>query len=183
MGPKALAVLADAPAFAFEPAPGRGLPQNALWHVGGAVFRGVEARKIFPENFPLGIALDALGARIPARNPAIGIDHVDRVVGHALDEETKPLVGLDVLAQRIGLTHSRAPATTTRRNACTGGWFRTWQPRINCAVRALVWMDLPRFGGQFRFWRQVVSRVNWSSCEGVFFCSAPGGAILPSRPA
>src|SRR6516165_5350891 len=45
-------------------------------------------------------------------------------------------------------------------------------------------VDLPRFGGQLRAWDQSI----WSdgilvSCLVSFFCSAPGGAILPSRPA
>ena len=45
-------------------------------------------------------------------------------------------------------------------------------------------MDLPRFRGQLRAWDQGI----WSdgilpSCLESFFCSAPGGAILPSRPA
>jgi hypothetical protein len=45
-------------------------------------------------------------------------------------------------------------------------------------------MDLPRFGGQLRAWDQGI----WSdgilpSCLVSFFCSAPCGAILPSRPA
>jgi hypothetical protein len=44
-------------------------------------------------------------------------------------------------------------------------------------------VDLPRFGGQLRAWDQSI----WSdgilpSCLVSFFCSAPGGAILPSRP-
>src|SRR5262245_51397253 len=44
-------------------------------------------------------------------------------------------------------------------------------------------LDLPRFRGRFRIWHQLISRATWSSCPGPFFCSAPCGAILPSRPA
>ena len=45
-------------------------------------------------------------------------------------------------------------------------------------------MDLPRFRGRLSAWDQGI----WSdgilpSCLASFFCSAPGGAILPSRPA
>src|ERR1700736_6589501 len=45
-------------------------------------------------------------------------------------------------------------------------------------------LDLPRFRGGLRAWDQGI----WSdgillSCLVPFFCSAPGGAILPSRPA
>ena len=44
-------------------------------------------------------------------------------------------------------------------------------------------LDLPRFGGRLRSWDQGIrSDGTWSSF-GPFFCSAPGGAILPSRPA
>src|SRR6516165_3903104 len=50
--------------------------------------------------------------------------------------------------------------------------------------RDTLTLDLPRFGGQLRAWDQSI----WSdcilpSCLVAFFCSAPGGAILPSRPA
>src|SRR6516225_561248 len=45
-------------------------------------------------------------------------------------------------------------------------------------------VDLPRFRGELWAWDQGI----WSegmllSCLVAFFCSAPGGAILPSRPA
>src|SRR5271157_5344472 len=48
----------------------------------------------------------------------------------------------------------------------------------------LLALDLPRFRGGLRAWDQGI----WSdgillSCLVPFFCSAPGGAILPSRPA
>src|SRR5271163_1431287 len=45
-------------------------------------------------------------------------------------------------------------------------------------------LDLPWFGGRLKAWDQGI----WSdgilpSCLVSFFCSASGGAILPSRPA
>jgi hypothetical protein len=44
-------------------------------------------------------------------------------------------------------------------------------------------LDLPRFRGRLRAWDQGMRFDGiLSSCE-LFFCSAPGGAILPSRPA
>src|SRR3954451_22618825 len=47
-----------------------------------------------------------------------------------------------------------------------------------------VWQGLPRFGGELRAWDQGVGfDVILSSCFEPFFGSAPGGAILPSRPA
>jgi hypothetical protein len=51
------------------------------------------------------------------------------------------------------------------------------------ALLSLI-MDLPRFGGQVRIWDQSVrSGGILSSCFQSFFSSAPGGAILSSRPA
>ena len=45
-------------------------------------------------------------------------------------------------------------------------------------------LDLPRFRGGFRTWDQgILSDDILPSCLVAFFCSAPGGAILPSRPA
>src|SRR6516165_120651 len=58
------------------------------------------------------------------------------------------------------------------------------RPSWLCAVHPPSALDLPRFRGGLRAWDQGV----WSdgillSCLVPFFCSAPGGAILPSRPA
>src|SRR6266436_3451625 len=45
-------------------------------------------------------------------------------------------------------------------------------------------VDLPRFRGEVRAWDQGIwSNGILSSCLVPFFCSAPGGAILPPRPA
>src|SRR5262249_58609654 len=47
----------------------------------------VENRKVLPNNFFGAIPLDAFGPRIPYPDIAISIKHVDRVVGHGLDED------------------------------------------------------------------------------------------------
>ena len=51
-------------------------------------------------------------------------------------------------------------------------------------ISAVVAMDLPRFRGEMRAWDQALwLYVMLSSGFVAFFGSAPGGAILPSRPA
>ena len=40
------------------------------------------------------VALDALGAGVPARDVAVGIEHEDRVVLHALDQQAEALLAL-----------------------------------------------------------------------------------------
>ena len=51
-------------------------------------------------------------------------------------------------------------------------------------TRGISRVDLPRFRGGLRAWDQGIwSDVMLSSLLVAFFCSAPGGAILPPRPA
>ena len=40
------------------------------------------------------VALDALGARVPARDPALGVEHEDGVVPDALDQQAEALLAL-----------------------------------------------------------------------------------------
>ena len=58
---------------------------------------------------------------------------------------------------------------------------------VNSRLRALMvfyMLDLPRFRGEMRAWDQALwVYVMLSSGFVGFFGSAPGGAILPSRPA
>ena len=65
VGPEPLAILADSPAFAFEPTFAAGERKCALSQSGSAVLIGVEPRKMLPDNLRLGVALEALGARVP----------------------------------------------------------------------------------------------------------------------
>ena len=93
IGPKARTVPTHAPAFDFKtPGFGRGA-QRALGHAGGAVLLGVEAREMRPDYLVWLVALDALGPGIPGRDPTLGIEQEDRVIGHALDQDPEELVG------------------------------------------------------------------------------------------
>jgi hypothetical protein len=56
-----------------------------------------------------------LRARVPVRHRAGGVEHVDRVVRDALDEQPESLVFLDLMvAQNACLAHRVAPAHDDR---------------------------------------------------------------------
>ena len=86
-GPEPRAVLAHAPAFSLELAGPQRLFQRAPRKVGRPVFFRVEPREMLPDDFMGRIALEALGARIPARHHAGGIEHVDGVIVDRLDQQ------------------------------------------------------------------------------------------------
>jgi len=44
---------------------------------------------MLPDDFVGRIAFDARCARVPARDDAVEVQHVERVVGHAIDEEAE----------------------------------------------------------------------------------------------
>jgi hypothetical protein len=71
------------PAFAL-----RGLERDLGDHV---LFLGrVEAREMLADNLVGFISLEAAGAGVPARDVPRRVEHVDRVIRHALDEQLEP---------------------------------------------------------------------------------------------
>ncbi len=87
--PEARAVLAHAPALRLEPALALGPVERDGGQAGLAILLGIEARKMLPDDLALGIALETLRARIPAHHEARRIEHIDRVIRHALDEQAE----------------------------------------------------------------------------------------------
>src|SRR5262249_24646451 len=86
------AVLAHAPALVLEtPGPGRDLELH-LALAGAHVLLGVEAREVLADDLVGAPALDALGADVPGRDAAVGVEHEDGVVEDALDEEPQLVV-------------------------------------------------------------------------------------------
>src|SRR5437868_5651378 len=92
MAPETAAVLANAPALAFELAFADRRLERPLRHPGLAILLAVEAREMAAEDFRLDIALEALGAGIPARHPSLGVEHVDGIVRDRVDEEPIPTI-------------------------------------------------------------------------------------------
>ena len=81
------AVLADAPAFGFEPAVMVGGVESERGNARGLIFRRVEAGEMLADDLVGGIALEPLRTRIPADHHAVGIQHVDGIVGNALNQQ------------------------------------------------------------------------------------------------
>ncbi|MNN03379.1 hypothetical protein D3C81_1160670 [compost metagenome] len=89
MRPEIGAVLAHPPALAFETSLTDRRIERTLRQTGGAILSGIEAGEMFAENFRFFVALEAFGARVPTGDDAVGIDHVDRIVDHRIDQQTK----------------------------------------------------------------------------------------------
>src|SRR5439155_1430885 len=92
VGPKAGAVLADAPVLLLVAARRGGGLEGCRWLAGGGVFRGVEPRKVLADDLLRGVALDLLRPAVPAHHVAGGIEHVDGVVAHVPHEQAEALL-------------------------------------------------------------------------------------------
>ncbi|MNU94381.1 hypothetical protein D3C71_843620 [compost metagenome] len=89
VAPEARAVLAHPPALSFETSFANRRVQRPLGQTGTAIVFGVELREMMTENFGFFITLETPGASVPAADDARGINHVDRIVDHRIDQQTK----------------------------------------------------------------------------------------------
>jgi hypothetical protein len=113
-GPELRAVLAHAQALGLERALARGGREGARRRAGGAIGVGVEACEMLADDLRCPIALDALGAGIPVGHHAVGVEHVQGVVPHALDEMLEAPLGVFALGRlpdepRVGRRQLRRP--------------------------------------------------------------------------
>ncbi len=84
------------PAFLLEPALARRDEELAF---GRRLPVGrIEDREVPADDFLRGVAIERLGARIPAGDAPLGIEHVDRVILDRVDDEPGALLAL---AQRL----------------------------------------------------------------------------------
>src|SRR5579871_4377180 len=93
--PEERAILADAPAVFLVAALFPGNSERARRLAVGAVGFGVEAGKMFAQDFLGGIALDALAPDIPARDDATGVEHIERIVRNTLDQEAETTLAFE----------------------------------------------------------------------------------------
>ncbi len=87
VGPEPAASLADAPALVFEAALFPRRAKGGFRQAGRLVLVSVETGEVLSEDLFLAVALEPLGAPVPARHPAFRIQHVDGVVADALDQQ------------------------------------------------------------------------------------------------
>src|SRR6185503_12686556 len=85
------AILANAPAVVLEAPLRRRVAQLGGGPVAGAVGLVVEDGKVLAEDFAGRVALDALGAGVPADDAAFGVEQEDRVLLHAIGHELEQL--------------------------------------------------------------------------------------------
>src|ERR1700677_2006860 len=91
MSPKTGAVLADTPTFLLKLAfAGCGLQRPARL-AGGPSFVRIELREMPANDFARSVALDPFRSEVPVGDLAVGVDHVDGVVGDALHKEPELL--------------------------------------------------------------------------------------------
>ena len=81
------AVLAQLPALVFGAALFAGPPQLVGRHAGGAVLRREDGVERVPHHLGLEIAEHPLGAFVPCRHPALGVERDDRVVARAFGDQ------------------------------------------------------------------------------------------------
>ena len=84
--PETAAIPTKPPAFAFEVVDGRGCRQGILRLACGAVLVAVEALEVLADDLVGTIALEAFGTAVPAGYRAVGIAHLDAMVGHGVDQ-------------------------------------------------------------------------------------------------
>src|SRR5207249_5385420 len=92
----ARSVLAQMPAFFFEPALARCYGQLTLWRL--LPVGRIEDREVPTDDLLRGVAAERLGAPTPAGDAPFGIEHVDRAILDCVDDEPRALLAL---AQRL----------------------------------------------------------------------------------
>ena len=102
IGPEAGAVFADPPAELLVGAGTGGFGQLHLGLARLDVLARVERREVPADDLLGSVALDPLGAQVPARDVAVGIETEDGVVAHRPDEV------LELRLRAIGIRHQEA---------------------------------------------------------------------------
>src|SRR6476469_6347193 len=85
-GPEPGAVLSNPPPFGFKTPFALGCFKSNPRDLSVAILGRVESREVLTRYFLGPIALEALRPRVPAADTAVRIEHVDRIIGNALNE-------------------------------------------------------------------------------------------------
>jgi hypothetical protein len=92
VGPEVGAVLADAPTFLLEAAGVARDLELALRHALRDRVGRIERREMPADDLGCAVALDQRGAGVPGAHDARDVEHEDRVVAHALDDQAGALL-------------------------------------------------------------------------------------------
>ncbi len=94
MRPELRAVLAHAPAFVDEAPLGAGDAQLVLRPAALLGVLRIELAEVLPDDLLGTVALYARGAVVPGGYGTRDVEHEDRIVAYALDEQSKPLLAV-----------------------------------------------------------------------------------------
>src|SRR4030095_1253572 len=94
VGPEARSVLAHAPSLLLAAPVDGGVAQRLARQPLGLIFGRVKAPKRFADDFFVLVTFDVLSAGIPGRYPALDVEHEDRILLHAFDQQAKTLLAL-----------------------------------------------------------------------------------------
>jgi len=136
--PEMGAVLADAPPFRFVATLLQCRGERPFRHAGGAVRGRVEPGEMLAEDFGLRISLEAPRAGVPASHRAVGVEHIDRVVGDALDQQLHAALGRDIGSHGRQTSNATLSTITFLKYSCTMEMF------ILSMARLHVRYDLPK---------------------------------------
>ncbi len=132
VGPEPGAVAPHPPALGL-PAPLAPWPsaRPCVGHAGPPVLLGVEGRDGPADDLVGPVALEPLGADVPAGHPAVGVEQEDGVVGDAGDEQAEPLLALHAGRPRCACRSDESRATEPEPEqplvlAPQGGERRRW---------------------------------------------------------
>jgi hypothetical protein len=97
---KPLAILAHAPAFDLVSLVEGGSREQLLWNLRGTILGHEENLVRLTDDLFGGPPVDALGTFVPARDQAICVEHEDRVVAHAVDQQPKSFLARSQCIER-----------------------------------------------------------------------------------
>ena len=101
IAPETTAVLAYAPSLGLVPtSPARSL-KDRPWDTFFLVLGREETREMLADDFRRRVALDLLGASVPACNEPLGVEHVDGVIRDSVKEQLK-LVSVQETLRAVG---------------------------------------------------------------------------------
>src|SRR5689334_1018478 len=89
--PEPRAILADAPCLGFMLAGSRCLPEYLVGDTGLLILRTIEPGEMAADRLPRRIAFDPNSPRVPACDAAVGVQHENRVVLHAIHQPAERL--------------------------------------------------------------------------------------------
>jgi hypothetical protein len=106
VGEESRAVRADVPALVCDVARGGGVGQQPVGPSLPDVVHGMEGREVPAHDLVGLVSVDLSGARVPAHDRPLRVQHHDRVVVDAFDQEAEALLGVE--ERRLLLAEARA---------------------------------------------------------------------------